>query len=71
LPSIEKLADAKPHLLLTYTNYGLSKPLSQAIQEDVFVRFATIRAREFASDVTDAVIDFVVSLTESRNLAQF
>jgi hypothetical protein len=71
LPSPKRLFEARPHLLLAYTNYGLSAPLAQAIQEDVAVRFVRITGRDFVLEVTDAVMDFVASLADTRNLAQF
>lgn len=71
LPSPKRLSEARPHLLLAYTNYGLSPPLAQAIHEDVAVRFARITGRDFVREVTDAVMDFVASLADTRNLAQF
>jgi hypothetical protein len=41
------------------------------MQEDTALRFATITGRDLALEVTEAVIDFVDSLTETRNLARF
>jgi hypothetical protein len=71
LPSSIRLLEAKPHLRRAYANYGLSQPLARAMQEDTALRFATITGRDLALEVTEAVIDFVDSLTETRNLARF
>ncbi len=72
LPSIERLLQARPHLALTYANYSGSKTLSDAIQEDVAVRFSTIvEGSPFAESVARAVIGFIDGVAAARNLARF
>jgi hypothetical protein len=74
LPSLERLQQTQPHLAWNYERYGSSKPLAQALQEDVGIRFSTVRSlgREaFPQAVANAVVGFIDQVAESRNLARF
>jgi hypothetical protein len=73
LPSLERLIKAEPYLCLAYTNYQASKPLAQAMCEDVESRFVTVQtsAADFPIVVAKAVISFVDQVASFRNLARF
>jgi hypothetical protein len=74
LPTLERLQQTRPHLAWNYERYGSSKPLAQALQEDVGIRFATVRSVDrvvFAQAVATAVVGFIDQVAESRNLARF
>lgn len=74
LPSTERLFAARSHLEWDYRQYELSPTLSQALREDVRLRFATLRSfsrSSFSDAVTDAVIDLIEQIAQSRNLARF
>jgi hypothetical protein len=71
LPSQERRYRARPHLVLTYSNYGQSQSLSQALQDDVAGRFTTVSRHDFPASVAGAVVDFIAFVAESRNLPQF
>jgi hypothetical protein len=45
--------------------------LAQAIQDDVAGRVSTLQGRDFEHGVAHAVIDFIASVANSRNLALF
>jgi hypothetical protein len=73
LPSFEKLIQAEPHLALAYSHYETSKSLSQAIHEDIIIRFSTLQQdyANFPRAVAKAVVDFIDQMAASRNLARF
>lgn len=71
LPSQEKLYRAIPHLELAYSHYELSKSLSEALREDVAIRFATIEYNNFPQGVAGAVASLIERIAHSRNLARF
>lgn len=73
IPSQERLLKAEPHLKQAYSNYCISDTLSQAIHEDVAVRFATVRTEgaDFPLEVTKAVVYFIDQVAVARNLARF
>jgi hypothetical protein len=71
LPSADKLYKAQPHLIRAYDHYDHSKQLSQALQEDANGRFSDVSSRQFSESVASAVVDFISSVTEARNLPQF
>jgi hypothetical protein len=74
LPSSQRLRQARPHLEWDYERYGLSTALSQALHEDVSIRFSTLTISSelsFPRAVTDVVIDLIEQIAESRNLACF
>jgi hypothetical protein len=73
LPSAERLFAARSALQWDYERYGLSATLSQALQEDVRLRFATVQAigaDAFAGAVADGVIDLIEQVARSRNLVR-
>ncbi|MEP0913070.1 hypothetical protein NDI45_19335 [Leptolyngbya sp. GB1-A1] len=74
LPSAEKLFAARTALEWDYERYELSATLSQALQEDVRLRFASVRSsgRGVAAGViVDRVVDLIEQIGRSRNLARF
>ncbi|MBD2024256.1 HNH endonuclease domain-containing protein, partial [Leptolyngbya sp. FACHB-711] len=74
LPNAEKLFAAQSSLEWDYERYGLSATLSQALQEDVRLRFTTGRSvgRGVAAGViVDRVVDLIEQIGRSRNLARF
>jgi hypothetical protein len=73
LPTTERLTKAEPHLKLAYTQYDTSRPLAQALREDVDLRFSTVQAgsSEFPAAVTKAVVHFIDQVASTRNLARF
>lgn len=83
LPSAEKLFAARSALEWDYERYGRSTTLSQALQEDVQLRFATVRSLRAAAEggsagrgvaagaIVDRVIDLIEQIGRSRNLARF
>lgn len=73
LPSFERLIQAEPHLALAYSHYETSKSLSQAIHEDIIIRFSTLQQdhANFPQAVAKAVVDFIDQVAASRNLARF
>ncbi|MEP0923438.1 hypothetical protein [Leptolyngbya sp. ST-U4] len=74
LPSAEKLFAARTALEWDYERYELSAALSQALQEDVKLRFATVRSsgqRVAAGAIVDRVVDLIEQIGRSRNLARF
>jgi|SRR5918912_1525380 hypothetical protein len=73
LPSVEKLIQAEPHLVLAYSHYESSKSLSRAIHEDIIIRFSTLQNTHFnfPQAVAKSVVDFINQLGVSRNLARF
>jgi hypothetical protein len=71
LPSEAKLTQAKPYLADAYATYTASDALHQALSEDVAVRFTTVSDIDFPVAVAHAVVDFIASVTDARNLAQF
>ncbi len=74
LPSQTRLQGARPHLEWGYDQYRKSRPLAQALREDVDIRFATLRARGgvlVAGDIAEVVIDLMDQMAESRNLVRF
>jgi len=74
LPTLERLQQAKPHLEWDYGQYGESQPLSQALHEDVGIRFSTLRLSSDLPSVraiADVVTDLIEQIAESRNLARF
>jgi hypothetical protein len=73
LPSRERLDQAQPSLELAYRNYNTSKPLSQALHQDVAVRFSTVSsdAANLPSTLSAAVVNLIDIFAVSRNLARF
>jgi hypothetical protein len=73
LPSLDRLAKAEPHLVLTYAHYGESEELARALWEDVSVRFSTVERNNirFPQAVAKAVVDLLEQFASSRNLARF
>jgi hypothetical protein len=71
LPSDTTLAKAQPHLISTYSNYTYSDDLNRALREDAELRFTSISLEHLPESVTEAVLDFVASVSATRNLAQF
>jgi hypothetical protein len=71
LPSQLKLVKARPHFELAYRNYGTSKSLSKALQEDVAVRFSTVFGDDLPMILSTAVVNLIDSFAEYRNLARF
>lgn len=70
LPSAEKLFAARSALEWDYERYGLSATLSQALQEDVQLRFATVRLSGrgvTARAIVDRVVDLIEQIGRSRN----
>jgi len=72
-PSTNRLAKAKPNLILAYNNYEASKPLSKALHEDVSIRFISISESmgNYSNEVTAAVINFIEQISASRNIARY
>lgn len=72
LPTKGRLTAALPYLERTYLNYGASAPLIKVLEEDVFLRFATVQSgTAFPESVACAVATLVEEVAESRNLARF
>jgi hypothetical protein len=73
LPTLERLARARPHLELAYSNYGRLPSLSKAIREDVGVRFSTVRPTDpdFPCAVATAVVNYIDRVGYCRNLSRF
>ncbi len=73
LPSLERLVRAQPHLAQTYTYYRGSGELTQALVQDVRVRFATIEPRQhdFPQAIAAVVVNYVDQLATLRNLVRF
>lgn len=74
LPSKERLERARPHLEWDYQSYGMSNALRKALQEDVSIRFSTLAQLQrlsFSQAVTNAVVNLIDQVAESRNLARF
>ncbi len=73
LPSLARLAQARPHLELAYAHYTHSNTLAQALREDISVRFLCIQSLDltYPQAIATAVIDFIDQVTESRNLVRF
>ncbi len=73
LPSFERLTRAQPHLAHTYTQYGGSRELAQALAADVRARFAMIEPGEhgFPQATASAVATYVDQLATLRNLVRF
>lgn len=74
LPSAERLLEARHYLEWDYERYGLSRSLSQALQEDVRLRFSTLKpsqGSQFSRAVTEVVVDLIEQIAQSRNLARF
>jgi len=72
-PSTNRLAKAKPNLILAYNNYEASKPLSKALHEDVRIRFISISESmgNYSNEVSTAVINFIEQVSASRNIARY
>jgi len=74
LPTLEKLQQARPYLEWDYDRYGESALLSQALKEDVRLRFSTlkiVRQTSFAQSVSEVVVDLIEQIAETRNLRRF
>lgn len=74
LPSTKRLHQARTYLEWDYSRYGLSVALTQALEEDVSIRFSTLvegDQQSFPRAVAGAVIDLIEQVAESRNLARF
>lgn len=72
LPQSERLASARPWLKRTYLNYEASASLTQVLQEDVALRFATVQTgATFSESIAWAVTALVEEVAESRNLERF
>jgi hypothetical protein len=73
LPSPERILSAQPRLVETYRQYNQSALLTRPFQEDVRSRFVDLDETDegFPTSVTTAVIGFVASVAEFRNLARF
>jgi hypothetical protein len=73
LPGAERLARARPHLVVTFNHYSQTEALSRALHDDVAGRFAEARFSDlaFPEMVANSVVNLVTQIAESRNLAQF
>jgi hypothetical protein len=71
LPSTERLIRAEQPLINAYEHYTISKGLNQALHEDVALRFSGITVPNFSEGVTAAVLNFLASVAEARNVARF
>lgn len=73
LPEAERLYRARPHFEQAYQRYRLSAGLSEALQEDVQLRFSRVQVQSprFAGMVAEAVVDLITEIAESRNVARF
>lgn len=73
MPSPGRLDAARPHLALAYRQYQSSRPLAQALAEDVAVRFSTrtMDTLRYGEEVASVVTGFIEHLATSRNLARF
>jgi len=73
LPSSERLIAARPRLERDYAGYGASAILAQTLQEDVRIRFSTVRATSagFSDAVAGVVVGLIEQVAESRNWERF
>lgn len=71
LPSPERLLRAEQTLIATYEHYEISKGLNLALHEDVALRFSNISSTNFSEGVTVAVLNFLTSVADARNIARF
>jgi hypothetical protein len=71
LPSSERLLRAEQPLRNAYELYERSRGLNVALHEDVALRFLQISSADFVQGLTSAVISFLTSVAESRNIARF
>ena len=71
LPSPDHLDRALPHLVQAYTHYTSIRPLSEALHDDCDTRFAHLQTADFPLAVAHATSDFIRSIIDTRNVAQF
>jgi len=73
LPGPERLARARPHLVITFDHYCRAKLLATALHDDVSGRFAAVRTSDLAFPelVANSVVNLVSRIAESRSLARF
>src|SRR5258708_7129065 len=71
LPSPERLLRAEQPLTDAYELYETSKGLNLALHEDVALRFSHLSSANFSQGVTVAVLNFLASVAEARNIARF
>ncbi len=71
LPSKQRLLRAEPHLIQAYSTYDVSRALANAMREDVEVRFAGLSSAAQPPDIANAVLHFISSVADSRNVSQF
>lgn len=72
LPSVQSLTRAEPRLVVAYSNYGCSKELAAAIQEDVAIRFATVPTESASPEsIALVVVDFIDQFAQARHLTRF
>lgn len=73
LPGPKRLAKAQPHLVLTFDHYNQTEHLAEALRDDVTGRFLAMSVSdfEFPQMVTNAVVNLVGRVADSRNLARF
>jgi hypothetical protein len=73
LPTKERMENAKGILHETYSNYGKTRALSNALHEDVALRFISVKhdSKEFHKEVALATTNFIDMFGNARNLPRY
>ena len=72
MPSADRILQALPHLATTYTHYGTSSELAEALKADARGRFSAFVSEQVTSErLAKAVGDYLTAVKDSRNPATF